>query len=141
MLFRSPDLGTPLGRLLARLEPALPDAGPLVPSHGDFHARQLMRDDGELAVIDLDDICAAPAALDLANYAAHFIRGADGEVELAHAALAQIADGYGERPPGLDWYFASSILRRTSFPFRYLDDHWPERVRAMAAAAAAALPG
>jgi hypothetical protein len=35
----------------------------------------------------------------------------------------------------------SAVLRRAPFPFRYLDGHWPERVRAIAAAAESALSG
>jgi hypothetical protein len=134
-----PEIGPRLERLMSLLESSMPETRALVPSHGDFHARQVMRDDGELALIDFDEMCAAPPAFDLANYAAHFIRGADGEVALARSALIDLVDGYGERPPDLDWYFASCILRRTPFPFRYLDDHWPERVRAMTAAAESAL--
>jgi ATP-binding cassette, subfamily B, bacterial len=135
-----PELSPRLARLVARLEATLPDAGPLVPSHGDFHARQVMSCEGELALIDFDEMCAAPAAFDLANYAAHLIRGAEGENDGSRTALDALVEGYGARPAGIDWYLSSAILRRTPFPFRYLDDHWPERVQAMTAAAEATLP-
>ena len=130
-----PALHAPLERLVGRLSSTLPEMSALVPSHGDFHARQVMRHEGGLTLIDFDEMCAASAAFDLANYAAHFIRGAEGELDVARAALAELVEGYGEPPAGLSWYLASSILRRAPFPFRYLDDHWPERVRAMVAAA------
>ena len=45
----------------------MPD-GPLVLSHGDFHARQMLGLDGDFGVIDFDASCLAPAALDLATY-------------------------------------------------------------------------
>jgi ATP-binding cassette subfamily B protein len=134
-----PELGPRLALLLARLEAALPDVDSLVPSHGDFHARQVMGCGEGLALIDFDEMCAAPAAFDLANHAAHLVRGAEGELDRSRAVLDALVEGYGARPAGLDWYLATSILRRAPFPFRCLDDHWPERVQAMTAAAECSL--
>ena len=136
-----PGLRPRLERLVARLESTLPETAQPVPSHGDFHARQVMGGERGLALIDFDVMCAAPAAFDLAHYAAHLVRGSEGDDELAQVVLAQLVEGYDERPAWLDWYLASSVLRRAPFPFRYLDDDWPGRVRAMVATAEALQAG
>ncbi len=132
-----PELAKRVEHLLADLEADLPCNLAAVPSHGDFHARQLLIQDHELSLIDLDELCLAPAAFDLATYAAHLVR--DGAEDLAPAgqALDAVLDGYGDRPEGLGWYLATAILRRAPFPFRTLEDHWPEGVAAHLAAAEA----
>jgi hypothetical protein len=135
-----PALGGRLQALLQELEATLPSIDRLVLSHGDFNARQLLTtpDDG-LAVIDWDSIRLAPAALDPATYAAHVVFGGPRDLDEATDVLEQLLEGYGDRPPGLSWYLATSIVRRTPEPFRYLDEHWPERIEGMVAASEAAL--
>jgi Ser/Thr protein kinase RdoA (MazF antagonist) len=144
---RSADLVTALLPALSRrlealrrgLEAEQPVVDRLVPSHGDFNARQLLvRPDG-LAVVDFDAMCLAPAALDPATYAAYLVLGGPDDLDEALDVLEQLLTGYGERPPGLSWYLATCILRRAPRPFRYLDEHWPERVEGMIAASEAAL--
>jgi aminoglycoside phosphotransferase (APT) family kinase protein len=137
-----PDLAGRIDALVTRLGQTRPADGTPVMLHGDFHAAQLLRADTELVLLDLDEVGAGPAALDLATYAAHLVRGESGDAESALAALDGLVAGYGARPRGLDWHFAAAILRRSPFPFR-LDPgpDWPERVEAMVAAAEAALDG
>jgi aminoglycoside phosphotransferase (APT) family kinase protein len=123
---------TALGRRLTRERPA---GLPLAAAHGDFHADQLLATDGELAVIDLDGLCLAPAALDLATYAADVVRGRPADDE----RLAAVLDGLGDRPPAFDWYLAAAILARATHPFQRLAEGWEERVPAMVATAEACL--
>lgn len=134
----APGLAPPIGRLEARLAAALPDADRLVPSHGDFSPHQLLVAGGEPALIDFDELCAAPPALDLATYVAYLVRDAPGR-EAAGATMQALLEGYGRRPPALDWYLASALLRRAPAPFRRQEQNWPARVEAMIAAAQAAL--
>jgi hypothetical protein len=134
----APDLGPEVKRLVDRLGESLPDAQP-VPSHGDFHEDQLLCRGDAVAVIDLDEMTAAPPALDLATYAAHSVWGDEGGLEDARAILSELVEGYGERPEGLDWYLSALILRRASHPFRRMRPDWPERVAAMVGAAGEAL--
>jgi ATP-binding cassette, subfamily B, bacterial len=134
-----PDLEGRLQRLLAELEDTAPDANGLVPTHGDFNARQLLVTRDGLAVVDFDAMCLAPAALDLATYAAYLVLGADDDLDEANAVLEELLDGYGDDPLGLSWYLATCILRRSPRPFRYLDEHWPERVEGMIDAAEAVI--
>jgi hypothetical protein len=134
-----PGLAGRLEKLLREVELRMPDAFELVTAHGDFHANQVLDRDGSLAVIDFDEICAAPAALDFSSYVAHLVKGAPGELEAACLALADLVSGYGARPPDLEWYVATSILRRAPFPFRFMDEGWTARVEQMVADAEEAL--
>jgi ATP-binding cassette subfamily B protein len=132
-------LSDTLGRralaLLERLSRDMPSALPLVPSHGDFNSRQLLASDEGLALVDFDGLCTAPAALDLATYAAYVVLGEQGAPERAEQVLFGLLEGYGQRPPDLPWYLATCILRRAARPFRYFEPDWPERVGGMLAAA------
>jgi hypothetical protein len=92
-----------------------------------------------LAVVDFDSMCHAPTALDVADYAGHEVRGTEDDVDEIKRLLAELVDGYGGRPPGLSWYVATSIVRRSPEPFRYVEEQWPERIEGMIAASEAAL--
>jgi ATP-binding cassette, subfamily B, bacterial len=135
----APSLRPRLDRLLASLAASTPNDATLVPSHGDFNARQLLVANAGLALTDFDGFCLAPAALDPATYAAYLVRGRPGDLDAALAALDDLAIGYGERPRHLHWYLATMILRRSARPFRYLEPDWRPRVGHMVAAAEGAL--
>jgi ABC-type multidrug transport system fused ATPase/permease subunit len=133
-------LSEPLGRraeaLLGRLARELPGELPLVTAHGDFNSRQLLvTADNRLALVDFDALCHAPAALDLATYAAYVVLGDEQALERSRLVLDGLIAGYGSQPPALGWYLATCILRRSARPFRYFEPDWPERVDAMLAAA------
>jgi Ser/Thr protein kinase RdoA (MazF antagonist) len=121
--------------LTRRLAAGRPAGLALAPAHGDFHADQLLAHDGELAVIDLDGMCVAPAALDVATYAADVARGRPSDAE----RLAAVLDGLGARPPALDWYLATAVLCRAVHPFQRQAEDWEERVRSMVETAAGCL--
>jgi energy-coupling factor transporter ATP-binding protein EcfA2 len=135
----APRLQPRLERLSARLAADAPPDELLVLSHGDFHAKQLLETGDGLAVIDFDAMCEAAPAYDLASYAAHLVRGDPEDLATAAGALDALMEGYGERPPAIAWYLACAILGRAPFPFRYLDDRWPERMEGMIETAEAAL--
>jgi ATP-binding cassette subfamily B protein len=133
----APELRPRVDRLLASFAGSRPEPAPLVPSHGDFSAHQLLvRDDG-LALTDFDEFCLAPVALDPASYAAHLVSGRRGDLDAALAVLDDLLSGYGERPPHLSWYLATMILREAALPFRYFQPDWRERVGEMVTAAEA----
>jgi Ser/Thr protein kinase RdoA (MazF antagonist) len=134
-----PPLRGQLDALLRRLEATVPSIDRFVLSHGDFTARQLLVTPAGLAVIDLDALRLAPAALDPATYAAYLVFGGPDDLDEASEVLDELLEGYGGRPLGLSWYLATSILRQAGYPFRYFDEHWPERVEGMVTAAEAAL--
>jgi len=135
----APGLRARVDRLVALLEVALPRGLARVPSHGDFHAGQLLLRDSDVAVVDFDELTAAPAALDLATFAAHELSGGERELDAVQAMLDDLVAGYGERPAGLGWYLSALILRRSSHPFRRLREDWPERVERMLGSAEEAL--
>jgi hypothetical protein len=135
-----PSLGGRLEALLRKLEATMPSIDRLVLSHGDFSARQLLVTPDGLAVVDFDAMRLASAALDPATYAAHLVSGGPDDLDDASEALEELLEGYGGgRPLGLSWYLATGILRHSRYPFRYFDEHWPERVEGMVTAAEAAL--
>lgn len=134
-----PPLARRLEALVRELEATAPSIDRLVLAHGDFSARQLIVSPDGLGVVDWDAMHIAPAALDPATYAAHLVFGGPHDLDTASAALEELLAGYGDRPAGLSWYLSSSILRHARAPFRYLDEHWPERVERMVAAAETAL--
>jgi hypothetical protein len=117
--------------LVRELRATVPSIDRLVPSHGDFSAGQLLVTPDGLAVIDFDSMCLAPAALDLADYAAHVVRGAEDDDTAVGEVLERLLEGYGEHPLGLSWYVATCIVRRAPEPFRYLEEDWPDRVEGM----------
>lgn len=135
----APELADRLQRLLHELELSIPDAE-LVAAHGDFHANQVLELDGDMAIIDFDEICVAPAALDFSSYVAHLVNGGAGELDAVWGALDDLVAGYDSRPAGLSWYVATSIVRRAPFPFRFMDEGWPARIEQMVADAEEALP-
>jgi hypothetical protein len=134
-----PELESRLQGLLRTLETTMPDAGPLLTAHGDFHVGQVLELERGLALIDFDEMCAAPAALDFSSYAAHLVDGDEGDLEAAALALAGLTQGYGLRPRGVSWFLATSILRRAPFPFRLMEPDWPIRIERMVNAAEEAL--
>jgi hypothetical protein len=135
----APPLARRARNLLARLEEHAPEPGELVLSHGDFNISQFLETDGALAVLDFDEACRAPRALDVASYAANLVSGRPGDLERADAGLEALLDGYGERPAGLQWYYAASLLRRAPSPFRLHKRRWTHRMESIVAAAEAVL--
>jgi ATP-binding cassette, subfamily B, bacterial len=135
----APELRPRLEAVIASLAEAIPRNGALVPSHGDFNARQLLVCDGGLGATDFDEFCLAAPALDPATYAAYLVYGRPDDLDAALAALDELVAGYRERPPHLSWYLATMILRRAARPFRYFEADWRPRVKEMVAAAEGAL--
>ncbi|HEX2303359.1 MAG TPA: ABC transporter transmembrane domain-containing protein [Gaiella sp.] len=135
-----PELDDRLQAFLRTLELTKPDLEGKVTAHGDFHAGQLVGVEGEFAVVDLDGMCSAPPALDLAGYASRLVNG-DDDSELSAAALAveRLVDGYGSRPRSLPWYLATAILIRSPLPFHFLKPRWPVGIEKMVGAAEEAL--
>jgi ATP-binding cassette subfamily B protein len=124
----------PVQRLAKRLRETLP-AGELRPAHGDFHVDQLLLGSDGLAVIDVDGLCLAPSALDLATYAADVVRGRAPDERDVAAVLDPLIEGYGGPPPDLEWHLATAILSRAAHPFQRQADGWKNRVQHMVAVA------
>jgi Phosphotransferase enzyme family len=135
-----PELAPRLTRLLERLQETLPRPGELLPAHGDFDADQLLEvGDGEPVVIDFDDVCLAPAALDLATYLADVVRGRDGDRDALEAIREALFTGYGAPPPALDWHLAAVVVARSAHPFQRAVRGWAERAESMLRTAEEAL--
>lgn len=140
-VFAQPELADRVQALVGRLRDSAPAPGDLVLSHGDFTWGQLLRTaDGRLALLDTDTLCLAPAAFDLASYAANLVSGRDEDLALALRVLDEVVDGYGVAPPGLQWWLSASLLRRLDRALRRLKRDWPKRTEALLAAAEQTLP-
>jgi hypothetical protein len=135
-----PELRRRLERLIATLEWRLPSGYALAAVHGDYAPGQLLvQEDGRFVVLDVDDARMGCAALDLATYAVNDVRGFAGDLETIDETLEALIDGYGGRPPDLEWHVAALLMSKVCHPFRRLRDGWPERVGGMLATAEAAL--
>lgn len=120
-----PDLEFEVDALLADLRLTAPKL-PRVTSHGNFHAGQLLDGPSGPVVLDVDRLCRAAPAYDLASYVSHVVFGRPGDREVLEATLDSLVKGYSARPPGLEWYLSTCLLRRAAVPFRFQDEHWPE---------------
>lgn len=71
------------------------DAGRLLPSHRDFHDKQLLVNDGCAAILDLDLACLAEPELDLGNFLAHLrLRALQGLLTAGGSMPRAFLDGY-----------------------------------------------
>jgi hypothetical protein len=135
-----PEMRGELHSLMSELRAKAPSGLPRVTCHGNFHAGQLLADPEGMSLIDVDRLCLAPAAYDLASFSAHVAFGRPGDLELVNDTLDSLLAGYGGRPPGLEWFLANCLLRRAPVPFRHQDEHWPEAVASLVGSARQALP-
>ncbi len=134
-----PGLQAGVTSVLAELEAHRPQGLGLVPSHGNFHAGQLLDTGDGLVMIDVDRLGHSHPAYDLASYASHLAFGRRGELEVVETALAALAEGYGSRPDALGWFLSTCLLRRAAIPFRYLDERWPDAAAVLIRSARQAL--
>jgi ABC-type multidrug transport system fused ATPase/permease subunit len=130
-----PELAERLHALIYQLTRRLPVDVPLVAAHGDFHVDQLIVNGDSHVVIDFDGMCMAPAALDVATYAADVVRGRGADLERVLAVLHPLCESLGGIPDCIEWYLSTAILCRSTHPFRSQAPNWPERVRATVEAA------
>jgi hypothetical protein len=135
----APELAGRARRIVQRLEERMPHGLSIGPSHGDFNISQLVDVDGAPALLDFDESCLAPRALDVSAYAANLVSGRPGDPDAAQRALDALLAGYGTRPEGLDWYLAATLTRRAPSPFKQYKRRWPERMASILDAAEAVL--
>ncbi len=126
-----PDEERRVTALVRRLAATAPTGLATVLSHGDFTIDQLLVGPGRRVVVtDVDNACQAPAAYDLATFAANLVSGRPDDEAVAEAALEALVRSYGD-PPGLRWHYAVALLRRCDRPFRRLKKRWPEKSMAI----------
>ncbi|MHB8244179.1 MAG: phosphotransferase [Acidimicrobiales bacterium] len=134
-----PGLAHEVERAMRELALLVPDHHAGVVCHGDFHLDQALIDDGTLTLLDLENLCVADPALDLASYAAHqMVYGAlERERVLEH--LSALLAGYGPMPAAFDWYLAGALLRVAPLPCCFLEADWPTQVEQIVRQATASL--
>jgi Ser/Thr protein kinase RdoA (MazF antagonist) len=120
-----PDCRSAAAGLLARLqEHAAEAAGALVHLHGDANLRNALLDGARVALVDLEDASAGPAAADLGFVLAGLLAAraqdridTDGQAALAAALLGGYAEvGAVPAPCALRWHAAASVLARVAVP-------------------------
>ena len=100
-------------------------------SHGDFTVDQLLLSPGGgLTVTDVDNACQAPAALDVASFAANVMSGRAGDADHSEGLLEELLS-HGPSVPSIRWHYAVMLLRRCDRPFRRLKKAWPEKSTAI----------
>lgn len=117
----------------------------LRPSHGDFHAEQVIVAGSRVAILDFDRACLAHPAADLGTFAAHLHQAVmRGVFSDAQAGLEGLIAGYGRLRPAplpaqLGAYTAAALLRLAPEPFRRHEPGWPELTERVLERAAQAL--
>ena len=112
------------------------------PTHGDFHAGQIvLPKDGRIGILDLDRAALGDPATDLGGFAAQLERdAATGRLTpaLAAAATDALLDGYRSGPlqlhgERLALQTAAALLRLAPEPFRQREPEWPRLCAAILA--------
>ena len=119
-----PDAGRSAELLLAALLGGRPTAAPEVCLHGDANLRNAILDGEGVALIDLEDVAAGPAAADLGQLLAALLAARVlGRITSSRerALGAALLDGYRAAarmpdPGSLRWHTAASVLARVALP-------------------------
>ena len=119
-----PQDGPRAAQLLAALLATPQTEGPAVHLHGDVNLRNAIREDGRVALIDMEHAAAGPAAADLGQALAGLLlaRVMQRTTEARRSALADaLIAGYADRSPApepgaLRWFTAASMLARCALP-------------------------
>jgi aminoglycoside phosphotransferase len=114
-----PDSAATAEALAAALERRSAEAnGNSVCLHGDLHAKNVLLEDGRVALVDLDQVAAGPAAAEIGSMLAslRYATIADGfSAAYARAHAAAFLDGYADVQPlpsatATRWHTAAALL-------------------------------
>jgi len=139
-----PTLHAALVAVMRRLDTPPTTQAPMVPTHGDCHADQMLWHAGRIALFDYDNLCQAEAGRDLADFISQLLCRFDGYDWLPQARA--LAEGWALRCPDLhhpevfDWHLRTLLLRKAYSQFVRARSGWQARCRhALSMAANAAL--
>jgi Ser/Thr protein kinase RdoA (MazF antagonist) len=129
---RAESLGREIANRLARQTPLAR------PTHGDFHASQVLLSEDAAALIDFDEAALADPAVDLGSFLAHLERDAcSGRLapDRVGALGEALLEGYGRRAKRpsdgqLALRTAAALFRVAPQFFRDRDPSWPEETEA-----------
>lgn len=103
--------------------------------HGDFYDDQILVDDGEVAVIDLDEIRRGHPLIDVGNMLAHLTVADARGVPMVDARQAFIAASPYGGEVALPVFETAALLKLAVGPFRRLEADWPEAMERIVACA------
>ena len=132
-----PELSARVARLAREVTDGLvAQVGAVAPTHGDFHAGQVLVAHGVAAVIDFDEAVQGAPASDLASFIAHL----EWQAGAASGSLIEgleraLLDGYSRRaalPPNEELALSTgaALFRIAPHFFRNRHPEWPERTEA-----------
>lgn len=128
-----PHLQVTLKTLCTQMEYDQPRNAPLSLIHGDFHVKQLLWCDGELALFDFDEFALGDPMQDVANFMADFYAHSF-DPALIEAVTAALVEAYRQQSPQsyspqrLNWHLRVQLLTRA---YRCLWQQKPELERAI----------
>ncbi len=126
--FARPAVAARLHRVVDALKARAPATTTLRPAHGDFNVGQLLVEEGgELTLVDVDTLCIAAPAFDLASYATNVMSGRRGDDAEARDFIAAVEAALTHPVADLAWYRAATLLRRVDRAVRRLKKDWPAR--------------
>lgn len=124
-----------LGRIEDVLGPFTETWTPTTLAHNDFHDDQIIvTSEGELALVDFEEIGPGDPMIDVANMMAHnrwmsLFNNAPSEREAFRSSVRSAAlDRFGWDQRDLAIREAFSIFRMSANPFNQLRSNWPERI-------------
>lgn len=102
--------------------------------HGDFHSKQILVNNGDVRLLDADELAVGPAQLDVGTFVAHLYRDClSGRVD--PSVVSQTVDTFlnayqaaGGRIDHLNVYTALALLKFSHHPFRACENNWDKRI-------------
>ena len=99
-------------------------------THGDFHLGQVITGNGPPCFVDLDGAGRGYAAHDLGSFLAHLHEiGAPRELSGAFLNAYEDVTEQPIDPPLIQITTTAALFRRAIFPFRRLEEEWPDTIR------------
>lgn len=129
-----PELSNRVATLLTTLNSFLAEQpAVLVPSHGDFYAKQVLLHGDMVHVLDFDESCYDDPMSDLGNFVAHMIRDQQrfdrypsDLRSFQEALLAGYADaGVAVADQRVSYFAALNLFKLLPHPFRFREADWP----------------
>ena len=110
-------------------------------SHGSFAFDNIYQHADALHVPDVDHLCFAPRAYDLATFAVSTISGRSDDSESLVTVVDALNEGYGAgfglKGDAMNWFLAAAVLTSLDRPLNSLGRDWAERTSSLLSTAEA----
>lgn len=107
--------------------------------HGDFYAKQILLQDGNVGVLDFDESAFGNPLIDIGNFIAHMERDRERygvPTHLIEQHTAAFLEGYcaGDTMPSrasVNLFAAEQLFKLLPHPFRFREPNWPQRIETL----------